>query len=117
MKIQKLDKPTSTPEEYFLEPEKLITGNPKQTVWMSYTDPSNQFFVGTWASDAGKWKINYTEEEYCELLEGESVITDESGSAVTVKAGDRFIVPCGFVGTWEVVKPSKKTFVIYEKAD
>ncbi|EGI77482.1 cupin domain-containing protein [Hylemonella gracilis] len=102
-------------EDYFLAPEKLITGNPKQTLWMHYTDPTRQYVVGLWRSEPGKWRVRYTEEEYCRMLEGVSVITDEAGHAVTVRAGDEFVVPRGFVGTWEVVETSTKRFVIYEK--
>lgn len=104
-----------TPEDYFLAPEKLITGNPKQTLWMHYTDPTKQYFVGVWRSEPGKWRIHYTEEEYCHMLDGVSVITDEAGHAVTVVAGEEFVIPRGFIGTWEVVKTSTKRFVIYEK--
>lgn len=105
-----------TPEDYFLAPEKLITGNPKQTLWMHYTDPTNQYVVGIWRSEPGKWRIRYTEEEYCRMLDGVSVITDEAGHAVTLCAGDEFVVPGGFVGTWEVVETSTKRFVIYERS-
>jgi len=101
-------------EEYFLAPEKLLAGNPKQTVWMQYIDPTNKFFVGIWKSDTGKWKISYTEEETCQILEGESIITDDSGNSTTVRAGDSFVIPSGFVGTWEVVTTTRKNFVIYE---
>ncbi len=101
-------------EEYFLAPEKLLDGNPKQTVWMQYSDPTSKFFVGIWHSETGKWKISYTEEETCKILEGESIITDESGKSTTVRAGDSFVIPRGFMGTWEVVSPTKKNFVIYE---
>ncbi|MFO6421201.1 cupin domain-containing protein [Hylemonella sp. W303a] len=102
-------------EDYFLAPEKLITGNPKQTLWMHYTDPTKQYFVGVWRSEPGKWRVHYTEEEYCRMLDGVSIITDEWGQAVTVRAGDEFVVPRGFVGTWEVVETTTKRFVIYEK--
>ena len=37
-----------------------------------------------------------------------------AADAVTVSAGESFVVPRGFVGTWEVVEPTKKTYVIYE---
>jgi hypothetical protein len=106
--------PAAEPEHYHLPAEKLIAGNPRQTVWMHYTDPSKKFFVGEWHSEPGKWRIAYTEEEYCRMLEGTSVIADEAGRAVTVTAGEAFVVPRGFVGTWEVVVPTRKTFVIYE---
>jgi uncharacterized cupin superfamily protein len=114
--ILKLNDLTPAAEEYFLPSEKLISGNPKQTLWMHYTDPSKQFFAGIWKSEPGKWSIAYTEEEYCHMQEGVSVITDNEGNATTVKAGDEFIVPKGFVGTWEVLATSTKRFVIYELA-
>lgn len=81
---------------------------------MKYTDPTDKFFVSTWSSEVGKWKIAYTEEEYCKLLDDESINTDEAGHSVTVSKGDSFVVPRGLVGTWGVITPTKKTFVIYE---
>jgi hypothetical protein len=101
-------------EEYFLPAERLLEGNPKQTVWMHYTDGSGKFMAGIWHSERGRWRILYTEEEYCQVLEGVSVITDQAGRAVTVRAGAEFVIPSGFVGTWEVVEPTRKRFVIYE---
>jgi uncharacterized protein len=103
------------PEDYYLPAEKLIRGNPKQSVSLHYTDPTKQFVVGIWRSEPGKWHVRYTEEEYCQMLEGKSIITSESGAAVTLVAGDEFVVPSGFVGTWEVVQFTAKRFVIYEK--
>jgi uncharacterized cupin superfamily protein len=35
---------------------------------------------------------------------------------VTVGPGDRFVMPRGFRGTWEVVEATRKTFVIYQPA-
>ena len=104
----------SAGEEYFLPAEKLLQGNPKQTVWLHYTDGSGRFLAGFWHSERGRWRIRYTEEEYCQVLEGVSVICDQAGTAVTVRAGEEFVIPSGFVGTWEVVEPTRKRFVIYE---
>ena len=101
-------------EEYFVPAERLLEGNPRQTVWLHYTDGSGKFMSGIWYSERGRWKILYTEEEYCQMLEGVSVITDQAGVAVRVRAGEEFVIPAGFVGTWEVVEPTRKRFVIYE---
>ena len=100
-------------ETYFLPPEKLLEGNPRQTAWVLYTDPTGRFSAGIWHSERGRWKIRYTEEEYCQVLEGLSIITDQAGTAVTVRAGEEFVIPAGFSGTWEVVEPTRKRFVIY----
>jgi hypothetical protein len=36
------------------------------------------------------------------------------GRTATEQAGDRFVIPRGFVGTWEVVATTTKRFVIFE---
>jgi uncharacterized cupin superfamily protein len=109
-------RPGIEPQDYFVAPEKLLEGNPKQTVWLEYQDASGQFCAGLWSSEAGAWRIRYTEEEYCCILEGRSVITDDAGHAVTVGAGDEFTIPAGFSGTWRVVEPTLKRFVVHERA-
>lgn len=108
--------PAGQPQHYLVAPEKLVSGNPRQTVWVEYQDPTSQFCVGIWASEVGEWRIRYTEQEYCRILEGRSVITDLDGVAVTVVAGSEFTLPAGFAGTWRVVEPTRKRFVIYEPA-
>jgi hypothetical protein len=50
-------------------------------------------------------------------LEGVSVITDAQDKAVTVSAGDRLVIPRGFVGTWEVVEATRKIYVSYETGE
>ena len=113
----KTDPDEAAREEYWLAPDKLIAGNPKQVVWNTYSAGEGRFFAGVWYSEVGKWRIRYTEEEYCHVLQGVSVITDAQGKAVTVSAGDRFVIPRGFTGTWEVVEPTRKIYVIYEAGE
>jgi uncharacterized cupin superfamily protein len=102
-------------EEYYLDAEKLQEGNPKQSVWNHYTDPTGKYFSGFWESDVGKWSISYTEEETCYLLAGVSIVTDADGNATTLRAGDSFVIPKGFKGSWEVVEHSRKLYAIYEE--
>jgi len=113
--LLRLDPPVAA-DDYFLAPEKLIEGNPKQTVWLHYEDPTRQFFVGMWRSEPGKWRVAYTEEEFCHVLEGRSIVTDAAGQSFTVSVGDSFVIPRGFRGTWEVVETTTKRFVMYEAA-
>jgi uncharacterized cupin superfamily protein len=101
-------------ESYPPAPEKLISGNPRQNIWNVYSSGDAKFHSGIWDAEAGQWHINYTEDEYCMILEGESVIADEQGKERTVKAGDQFVIPSGFKGTWTVPVYCKKIYVIYE---
>ena len=97
-------------------PERLRAGNPRQTVWNHYSDPSQQFHVGFWACEPGRWAIHYTEHEYCQLLEGEAVIHDGQGGRLPLKPGDQFVIPyrlCRGVGD---PHPCRKLYVIFEPA-
>ncbi|MCP3128052.1 cupin domain-containing protein [Shewanella sp. KJ2020] len=105
----------TTAQTYQLPAEKLLSGNPTQGLENHYSSPCDQFHSGIWQSESGAWKINYTEYEYCEILEGRSVITDLQGQSQTFTVGDRFIIPAGFQGTWEVVEPCRKVYVIFEQ--
>jgi uncharacterized protein len=99
---------------YYISEHKLIYGNPKQQVWVEYESPGGEFCAGVWESEVGEWKVQYTEQEYCCILEGRSVLTHEDGTAQEFSAGMEFIVPCGFAGSWRVVEPTRKRFVIHE---
>lgn len=107
-------RPNRPPREYHLDPHKLIAGNPKQTLWLEYESPGGEFCAGVWASEVGEWRVRYTEQEYCCMLEGRSVLTAEDGSAQEFSAGMEFVVPRGFVGSWRVLEPTLKRFVIHE---
>jgi uncharacterized cupin superfamily protein len=109
-------RPGAEPEHYFVAPEKLVDGNPQQSLWIEYQDASGQFCAGLWASEPGAWRVRYTEEEYCRILEGRSVITDEAGNFVSVGPGDEFTIPAGFTGTWRVLERTLKRFVVHEAA-
>ncbi|MGY3930843.1 transcriptional regulator [Aeromonas encheleia] len=96
--------------------DRIRAGNPSQTLWNHYSDPSQQFHVGFWACEPGRWAVHYTEHEYCQLLEGEARIHDGQGGQLHLKAGDQFVIPAGFVGEWETLIPCRKLYVIFEPA-
>jgi uncharacterized protein len=56
--------------------------------------------------------INYTEWEFCHLIEGRATITSESGEEWHLAPGDAFVIPSGFRGTWETVETVRKHYVI-----
>ena len=81
------------------------------TTWNVEEAPGG-IYAGIWQSTPGKWKIVYDEWEYFHVLEGHSVVTEEGGSAVHLKAGDSHILRPGFKGTWEVIETTRKDYVI-----
>ncbi len=99
---------------YLPDPEKLISGEPELAVYNHYSSPCGQFSAGVWEGSPGLWHIHYTEHEYCELLSGVVVLRDEAGNAKTLHAGDRFVIPGGFKGTWEVVESCRKIYALFD---
>jgi uncharacterized cupin superfamily protein len=106
---------TTPAEHYQPAAEKILKGDAKQNVRNHYSSPCGQFSTGIWEGEDGHWTINYTEHEYCEMLQGVSVLRDKDGNAKTLRAGDRFVIPAGFSGTWEVLEPTRKVYVIFEQ--
>lgn len=100
----------AAPETERPAPEKVITGDPVFTTWNA--EERDGLYCGIWEATPGKWRISYDEWEFCHILEGVSVIAEEGGDPVTVKAGDSFILRPGFKGTWEVVETTRKEYVI-----
>ncbi|CAE6798580.1 cupin domain-containing protein [Paraburkholderia haematera] len=97
--------------QYRVPRGKLLSGNPMQTLTHRFISPCGRFSCGTWESTAGHWEVEYDEEEYCEILSGTSVVRDRAGREKVFRAGDRFVIPCGFSGTWEVVESCRKIYV------
>ena len=92
----------------------LLRGNPQQQIWNVLSSGDGRFHVGQWASGVGAWRVQYTEYELCHLLEGSVRISSDEGVERSYRAGDTFVIPSGFRGTWEVIEPCKKIYAIYE---
>ncbi|WP_025130830.1 cupin domain-containing protein [Pseudomonas sp. PH1b] len=102
-------------ERYRPAPEKVLKGDPEQAVFNHYASPCAQLNAGIWEGAVGQWTVNFTEHEYCEILQGVSVLRDHEGNAKTLRVGDRFVIPAGFKGTWEVLEPCRKVYVAFEQ--
>ena len=94
--------------------EKCIKGQPLQRTWHHFTSVDEKFFAGLWEAEPGCWKVNYTENEFCQIVHGRSILRDEEGHERELTTGDNFTIPAGFSGEWEVVETTKKIYVIYQ---
>ena len=94
--------------------DRLVSGQPLQSVANAYSDASNAFHCGVWEGGVGAWRVAYTEHEFCHMLLGRVRMRGDDGSDVTVVAGDSFVIPAGFEGIWEVLEPARKLYAIYE---
>jgi hypothetical protein len=99
------------PEDGAPAADRLISGDPRFTTW-NIEEADGGIYAGIWQSTPGKWRIVYDEWEYFHILEGHSVVTEDGGTPIHLKAGDRLILRPGFKGTWEVLETTRKDYVI-----
>lgn len=93
---------------------RIVSGDPVQSARNHYTDATGRFSAGEWSCAVGAWRVRYTEEEFCHLLEGRVALTGDDGDRREFAAGDRFVIPAGFNGIWETIETARKIYVIYE---
>ena len=91
--------------------ERIVSGNPQFRTW-NLEEAEGGLYAGIWEATPGKWRIVYEEWEYFSILSGHSIVTEDRGEPIHLKAGDRLILRPGFKGTWEVVETTRKDYVI-----
>ena len=94
--------------------DRLLSGNPEQRIANHFGDDSNQFFSGVWSSTPGKWRIRYTESEFCCLTRGRVALENLAGQRWEFGPGAGFVVPAGFEGSWEVLEECTKFYAVFE---
>ena len=102
------------PERTLPPADRIISGTPHQTLRNLFSSPDGHFHSGIWESEPGHWRVVFSESEFCHLLEGVIVVRGDDGSERTFRAGDGFVSPAGFTGTWEVLERARKYYAIYE---
>lgn len=106
--------PLGKGETYRPPADRILGGDPVQTAWNLFASADGRFNSGIWECQPGKWRVVFSESEFCQILEGELVVTGDDGSVATYRAGDAFVSPAGFTGTWEVTKAARKHYAFYE---
>jgi uncharacterized protein len=101
-------------QEYRPAAERIQSGDPLQRAWNFHSSPDGKFHCGIWECAVGKWRVVFTETEFCQLLAGEILVAGDDGTERLYKASDAFISPAGFTGTWDVRIAARKYYVIYE---
>ena len=94
--------------------DRLLEGSPHQVITNYFSDQTQQFHSGRWSSTRGKWRIRYSESEFCCLTRGRVALENKDGQRWEFTAGDGFVVPAGFEGTWEVIEDCTKFYALFE---
>lgn len=92
-----------------------ISGNPTMESYFQFKSDDNRVISGTWTSTTGKYHTIYADpklHEFVHMIDGKLVITPDGGAPVNLGPGDAFVIEPGFKGTWEVIEPVRKHFVL-----
>jgi len=100
----------ATTQKMTMGPPKAIGGELDITDALHFTSADKSFTVGIWESSPGKFHAVYEEDEFYYMIQGRVVIADRQGNGRTFHPGDCIVVPAGFIGTWEVLEPTKKFY-------
>ncbi len=99
------------PEEGAPPADRVIEGTPNFRTW-NLEEASGGLYAGVWEATPGTWRIVYDEWEYFHILDGYSIVTEDGGEPIHLRAGDRLVLRPGFKGTWQVVETTRKDYVI-----
>lgn len=95
-------------------PEDVIDGKPVEQGAVIHESPDGKFTVGIWESTPYAEKFeDYPGDEFCQVLSGKVTLTDAEGNEATFVAGDSYLVPKGFKGTFRVVETMRKYYAFY----
>lgn len=110
MNFLRLDPALTEPEHSAPAADRLISGAPRFRSWD--LEERDGLYAGIWESTPGKWRVEYAEWEYCRILAGHSVLTEDGQASQHLRVGDSFLIRPGFKGTWEVIETTRKDYVI-----
>lgn len=113
-KVVSFQDPLPEPHRYRPQADRILSGDPAQAATNLFQSSDGRFNSGIWEAQRGKWRVVFNESEFCHLLSGIIVVTGDDGSQRTFRAGDAFVSPAGFSGTWEIVEAAKKLYAYYE---
>jgi uncharacterized cupin superfamily protein len=115
-KLSTFNDPAPDSSVDYPKPERLIAGNPKRTTWNRYE--SNGVYMGEWACEVGHWKIVFGNDEHeCfQVISGRCRVHDDQGSYREFGAGDGCMMGPGFSGSFEVIEPLLKRYMIVDRS-
>ena len=102
------------PQHYRPEADRILEGDPAQSLTNLFSSADGRFHSGIWECKPGKWRVVFSESEFVHLIAGVMVVASDDGSEQTFRAGDAFVCPSGFTGTWHVLETARKHYAYYE---
>jgi uncharacterized cupin superfamily protein len=90
----------------------VVDGKPTMKTAVQHTTGDGKVLSGTWQATPGTYYASYTDYEFVHMISGRIIITPDGGAPVEVGPGDAFVVEADFRGTWKIIEPVTKHFVV-----
>lgn len=79
------------------------------TLWQS---PEGPVSAGVWEASPGTFTaVRDGYHEVCQILAGSATVVGDDGQETELAAGDLFVMPRGWSGTWHVHEQIRKSWV------
>lgn len=84
--------------------------------WRATEGQSGKYAIGWWEGKVGAVDFPATTaDEAVWLVEGKVALTDVNGGRKEFAAGEGYLLPAGFAGSWETLEDAKKFYVLLEQ--
>jgi uncharacterized cupin superfamily protein len=90
----------------------VVEGSPTMKTAVQHKTEDGKVLSGTWQATPGTYHATYSDYEFVHMIAGRIIITPDGGQPVEVGPGDAFVVEADFKGTWKIVEPVTKHFVV-----
>ena len=101
-----------------IDPAKIESGTPVQHGHLYDEDADLGYTAGVWhCTEFVDLAGPYPVDEFMLVLEGTVVMAMPDGSAVTIRAGDAFVIPKGLDCQWRMPEAVRKIFMILDRPE
>jgi uncharacterized cupin superfamily protein len=101
------------PTDYEIRSEQWV-----ESEYHCFRDPSDRVLCAFWEGEPGTVHLGpWPYDEVCVIASGRVALIDEAGGRREFGAGDAFVVPRSFSGSWETIEPSRKVFIAIDTPD
>ena len=113
-RILRFDSPAGEPALDQPREARREQGAPWRRTWTLHESPDGVFCAGIWECEVGRWRIEFPpgEDEYFHVLSGRARLHGPDGAVTDVGPGEAAVIPGGFQGSFEVLEPVRKHFVV-----
>lgn len=109
-----LDAADLAPKPLALPSATPLDGDIEVRSTVAFANDDRTIVSGVWESDTGasRWEFT-TRGEIVHILSGRMSVQRDGEDATVLTAGSAAFFPIGWTGTWNVLEPVRKFFVVY----